>query len=232
MTEMERLINEEGLAGTVDLIVCDLPYGVTRNSWDKRLPFDKLWERIDILTKNNAAVCLFGQEPFSSYMRMSNIKNYRYDWIFRKSVVTGYQNANKMPMREHEVISVFYRSLPTYNPQGLRPAVNVKKNRATAQSENYGLIKGGEYYKEFTNYPKSIIGGFGVPNHYHPTEKPVPLIEYLIKTYSNEGETVLDMTMGAGGAAIACRNLNRNFIGIELEEKYYNIAKQRLNGEI
>ena len=207
----------------VDAIIADIPYGTTACKWDSVIPFEQMWDCLHKLIKNNGAIVLFGSEPFSSALRMSNIKNYKYDWIWKKSNVMGFLNAKKRPLKEIENILVFNSKI--YNPQGL--IKNPKKNRRGSQTDtlgNYNLIN----FSEYTNYPKTILE-FKSERGLHPTQKPVALMEYLVKTYTNEGETVLDFTMGSGSTGVACKNLNRNFIGIELEEKYFNIAEKRIN---
>lgn len=226
---MDKLI-ENGVK--VDMILTDPPYGTTRCKWDSAIPFDQMWEQIHSVAKKNAAILLFGSEPFSSALRMSNIKKYKYDWIWDKVKPSGHLNAKKMPMMRHENISVFSYGAIVYNPQGLikgtynnsRPSKELKKcDTPYGATRIHGV-------SEYTNYPHEIIV-FSKPNdvkRLHPTQKPVALLEYLIKTYTNEGETVLDFTMGSGSTGVACINTNRNFIGIELDQKYYNIARSRL----
>lgn len=208
----------------VDAIIADIPYGTTACKWDSVIPFEQMWECLHELIKDDGAIVLFGNEPFSSLLRCSNLKKYKYDWIWKKSNVMGFLNAKKRPLKEIENILVFNSKI--YNPQGL--IKNLKgKNRQGSQTDtlgNYNLIN----FSEYTNYPKTILE-FKSERGLHSTQKPVALMEYLIKTYTNEGETVLDFTMGSGTTGIACKNLNRNFIGIELEEKYFNIAEKRIN---
>ena len=204
--------------------------GTTACKWDSIIPFDEMWQKLNKLIKPNGAIVLFGSEPFSSALRMSNIKNYKYDWIWEKNKPTNFGNANKMPLKSYEIISVFYKSLPTYNPQGLIniPEKTVKRNK-NEEPEAYGktgLI--GEFKRSKTNFPRQNLK-FGMEGkNVHPTQKPVALMEYLIKTYTNENELVLDFTMGSGTTGVACKNLDRNFIGIELDEKYFEKAKKRI----
>lgn len=224
---MDKLI-EQGV--TVDAIITDPPYGTTACKWDNVIPFDKMWERLNKLIKPNGAIVLFGNEPFSSALRMSNIKNYRYDWKWLKSYSVGFMNANKMPLKSYEDIIVYYKKLPTYNPQGLievNKKTTRKKDKSTTVYSDMGL-KEGQYTQKFTNYPQDRIRT-KKEKTIHPTQKPVSLMEYLIKTYTNENEIVLDFTMGSGTTGVACKNLNRNFIGIELDEKYFKIAENRIN---
>jgi len=218
--------------GSVDAIICDPPYGTTACKWDSAIPFDAMWEQLHRIIKPNGAIVLFGSEPFSSALRMSNIKNYKYDWIWEKSKPSGHLNAKKQPMRKTETISAFYKKQCTYNPQGLIEGVfnNNRPSRAKKTKGDYVHGKEREIgLSKFTNYPNNILE-FSNPNNktVHPTQKPVDLMEYLIKTYTNEGETVLDFTMGSGSTGVACKNLGRSFIGIEQDEKYFNIAKERI----
>ena len=208
--------------GSVDLVLTDPPYGTTACKWDSIIPFEPMWEQLNRIIKPNGAICLFGSEPFSSALRMSNINGFKYDWYWKKRPV-NFLNAKKQPLREVENIMVFNSG--TYYPQGLiyKPRTN-KRSNSTQTNGNHGL----ENHSEFTNYPKNILEQIG-ERGLHPTQKPVALLEYLIKTYTNEGETVLDFTMGSGSTGVACVNLKRNFIGIELEEEYFKIAEERIN---
>ena len=212
---------------SIDMILCDLPYGTTQNKWDSVIPFEPLWSQYRRLIKDNGAIVLFGAEPFSSALRMSNIKAYKYDWIWDKRQVTGFLNAKKQPLRQHETISVFYKKQCVYNPQMFKGKPQLKNTGG--QSSNYGKYTYMPHVSDIY-YPKSILtfpqqrikGG-------HPTQKPVPLLEYLIKTYTNEGNIVLDNCMGSGSTGVACVNLNRNFIGMELKQEYFDIAVERIN---
>jgi len=219
----------------VDAIITDIPYGVTSCRWDSVIPFDGMWKRINKLIKLNGAILLFGTEPFSSALRMSNIKNYKYDWIWEKTKQTGFQNAKRMPMRKTENISVFYKKPPTYNPQGLiKLDKPIKSGRKRLKNDHKLGVAGKEdHYTTHTNYPNNLIL-FSNPSgagHLHPTQKPVELMEYLIKTYTNENELVLDFTVGSGTTGVACSKTNSDFIGIELDEEYFNIASKRLDEE-
>ena len=215
---MDRLI-EEGIK--VDMILTDPPYGTTACKWDSVIPFDEMWSRLNKLIKFNGAIVLFGSEPFSTNLRISNIKNYKYDWVWNKRPV-NFLNAKRQPLREVENIMVFNSKI--YNPQGLiyKERIN-KRSNSTETNSKHGLSNKSYY----TNYPKQILRFIG-ERGLHPTQKPVALLEYLIKTYTDEGELVLDFTMGSGSTGVACINTNREFIGIELNEKYFNIAKGRL----
>lgn len=214
--------------GSVDMILCDLPYGITKCKWDSVIPFDVLWERYSRVIKDNGAICLFSQMPFSAMLVSSNLQMYRYEWIWKKSNSTGFLNANKMPLKTHESINVFYKKLPTYNPQFTQG--KPYKATCSSQTANYG-----EFYKITTvsdgrRYPIDVLE-FNSETGLHPTQKPVALLEYLIKTYTNERDTVMDNCMGSGSTGVACKNLNRNFIGIELDKNYFDIAKERIENE-
>jgi DNA modification methylase len=220
---------------SVDMILCDLPYGTTACKWDVIIPFEPLWDHYWRVIKPNGAVVLFGNEPFSSYLRMSQIKTYKYDWVWEKERGNGFVNANKQPLKAVENIMVFYSSQVNYNPQMIPLDKPYKHVLPTSQSEShqYGCVKSDSerVYKEYTHsHPKNIIK---IPREHntktqHPTQKPVALLEYLIKTYTNEHEIVLDNCMGSGSTLVACVNTGRNGIGIEKDEKYFEIAKQRI----
>jgi len=225
-------------SGSIDAIITDPPYGTTACKWDSVIPFDLMWEQLNRIIKPNGAIVLFGSEPFSSALRMSNIKNYKYDWIWDKKRCTGFLNAKKQPLRNNETISVFYKKQPTYNPQPYKKNTtgNMGKSKEH-QTDNYGKYHqvDNDNSNEF-GYPRTLLTQIPVINNLskdksglHPTQKPVALMEYLIKTYTNENETVLDFTMGSGSTGVAAKNTNRNFIGIEQDEKYFNIAKNRIN---
>lgn len=209
--------------GSVDLVLTDPPYGTTACKWDSVIPFEPMWEQLNRIIKPNGAICIFGSEPFSSALRMSNIKNFKYDWIWQKSNVMGFLNAKKRPLKETENISVFNSKV--YYPQGLE--INEKgKNRRGKQTETLGKYEPINK-SEYKNYPRTILQ-FKSERGCHPTQKPVALLEYIINTYTNERETVLDFTMGSGSTGVACVNTGRNFIGIELDEGYFDIAKNRI----
>lgn len=222
---------------SVDMVLCDPPYGVTaKNKWDVVIPFDLLWNHYERICKENAAIVLFGQDKFSAECMLSNKKIHRYNLIWKKVLPSGFLNANRMPLREHEDIMVFYKKLPTYNPQKVKGnpchskgKVVGKMNDAQLNNNNYGDFKCVETTGEM-KFPTSVLE-FQKPHPskaVHPTQKPVALLEYLIKTYTDEGEIVLDNCMGSGSTGVACVNANRNFIGIELDEKYFQIAKERI----
>jgi site-specific DNA-methyltransferase (adenine-specific) len=227
----------------VDTIITDPPYGTTQCKWDSVIPFTPMWEDINKLTKNNGAICIFGSEPFSSILRCSNIKHYKYDWIWEKTKPQGFLNAKKMPLKGYEQISIFYNKPCTYNPQGLikinkilkntgtKNATSLKKTNGDKTSAN-NAIKNITYKQEYTNYPTMILKYSNSGNkQVHPTQKPVDLLEYLIRTYTNENEIVLDFTMGSGSTGVACMNTNRRFIGIELDATYCDIAKNRIQDD-
>jgi DNA modification methylase len=216
----------------VDAIITDPPYGTTACRWDSIIPFDEMWPRLNKLVKPNGAIVLFGSEPFSSALRMSNIKNYKYDWVWDKVLPTGHLNAKKQPMRRHELISVFYQRQCGYtpikskgHPRKVVKSRNIRKNSLYGDYDNVGGYDSEERYP--TTLLRYSTGGTRT-KIVHPTQKPVALMEYLIKTYTNEGEIVLDFTMGSGTTGVACVNLGRKFIGIELDHEYFNIAKKRI----
>ena len=217
---------------SIDLILCDLPYGTTHNKWDTIIPFDKLWAQYKRIIKDNGAILLFSQMPFGASLIMSNPKMFRYEWIWEKNQAVGFLNAKKMPLRKHENILVFYKHLPTYNPQGLIKLDEPiqEEGSANRNGKNYGVADK-SFIRTHTNYPTDIIT-FSKDSGYHPTQKPVDLLEYLIKTYTNEGDTVLDNCMGSGSTGVACVNTNRDFIGMELNEEYFKIACERIEGGI
>ena len=219
---------------SIDMILCDLPYGVTaRNKWDEVIPFDLLWEEYKRIIKDNGVICLFGQGMFTAKLMASNSKMWRYNLIWHKTQPTGFLNANRMPLRNHEDICVFYKQLPTYNPQKTtghtRKVSSAEHKKNCKVTTNYGEhnLKS---YDSTERYPTSVITYSKDIQKaaLHPTQKPVSLLEYLIKTYTNEGQIVLDNCMGSGSTGIACLNTNRHFIGMELDEKFFGIAKNRI----
>ena len=214
--------------GSVDMILADLPYGTTACKWDNVIPFEPLWKHYWRVLKPNGAVVLFGSEPFSSHLRMSQIKHYKYDWVIDKKRVSNPMIAKKQPLRHLENIIVFGGK--TYFPQGIEKATKQLGGRKKHTTDfNFG--NSGEYKQEFTNYPRQLLS-FSFDNYgkncKHPTQKPVALLEYLIKTYTHEGETVLDNTMGSGSTGVAAVNTGRKFIGIEQDDKYFAIAQKRI----
>ena len=210
--------------GSIDAIICDPPYGATACKWDSIIPFDLMWEQLKRVIKSNGAIVLFGSEPFSSLLRCSNLKGFKYDWYWKKgNAKIGHLNAKKRPLFNIETISIFNTS--NYNPQGLIPFGKI--TRRGGNGDNFGK-SGTANFQDFTNYPVNLLDFPKDKERIHPTQKPVALMEYLIKTYTNEGETVLDFAMGSGTTGVACVNTNRNFIGIEKDDKYFEIAKKRL----
>lgn len=234
LAEMDKLI-ERGVK--VDMILTDPPYGTTACKWDSVIPFEPMWERINKLIKPNGAILLFGSQPFTSALVMSNIKNYKYDWVWAKERGTGYARANKQPMRITESISVFYQSQPYYYSIGekldkpYKHALPIYGSGSDGGPSNNLTPDGRRIHKTYTHSKKNNLIRIAREDNrksLHPTQKPVALLEYLIKTYTNEGETVLDFTMGSGSTGVAAKNLNRNFIGIELDDEYFEIAKSRI----
>ena len=213
--------------GSIDMILCDLPYGTTDCKWDTIIPFEPLWEQYNRIIKDNGAIVLFASQPFTTTLINSNLKHYRYNWYWKKNNITGGQFAKYQPLRCIEDICVFYKKMPTYNPQGImkldKPILKkVNKNSFNFKGKNGTLQK-------YTNYPKHFIEFSKDTNGVHPTQKPVALLEYLIKTYTNEGDVVLDNCMGSGSTCVAAVNTNRHYIGFELDEKYFDIACKRLD---
>jgi site-specific DNA-methyltransferase (adenine-specific) len=222
---------------SIDMILCDLPYGTTACKWDVVIPFEPLWEQYKRIIKDKGAIVLFGSEPFSSHLRISNIKQYKYDWIWKKNRPTDKFNAKNRPMGIHENISVFSSGVTAnvktnnkmpYFPQGLI-SCNIEIRGTTGKWESTKRKSHKEKYMlKATGYPTSLLEYKKDEDHCHHTQKPVALLEYLIKTYTLEGETVLDNTMGSGSTGVACINTKRNFIGIEKDDKYFEIAKKRI----
>lgn len=231
---MSKLI-EKGIK--VDMILTDPPYAKTQNKWDTIIPFEPMWDKINKLIKDKGAVILFGQGSFSAKLIMSNEKYHRYNLIWDKKLPSGFLNSNRMPLPVHEDILVFYKKLPTYNPQKFKGKPNNSKGKMDKKYENnnygeFNQVDNREVLGDM-KFPRSILS-FQKPHPskaLHPTEKPVELLEWLIKTYTNEGDLVLDFTSGSGSTAVACKNLNRKFIGIEKVEKYFDIAVKRIKGD-
>ena len=256
MIELNTIYNEDCLEGmkripdgSVDMVLCDLPYGTTQLKWDSCLPFDKLWEQWLRVCKTNAAIVLFSSQPFTTDLINSNRKMFKYEIIWKKTQRTGFFNAKKQPLRLHENILIFYQKQPTYNPQTSikKDAFGIGRRRGNSdfKKTNGGFVgkvgreKAESYYYEEKGwrYPTDVIefsnwngALFGNTNRSvkHPTQKPLDLCEYLIKTFTNEGETVLDNCMGSGTTAVACINTKRNFIGFELDKGYWEISQQRI----
>lgn len=222
--------------GSIDMILCDMPYGISRNKWDTVIPLDRLWYIYKRIIKDNGAIVLFSQQPFTAALVSSQPQLFRYEWIWHKTQPTGFLNAKRMPLRAHENILVFYKKLPTYNPQKThghkRKVSTAEHKRNSAKTTNYGAYKA-HTYDSTDRYPTSVLT-YSTDKQkaaYHSTQKPVALLEYLIKTYTNEGDTVLDNCMGSGSTGVACVNTGRRFIGIEIDENYYNVARKRIEGE-
>src|SRR5574344_1255576 len=238
MLEINKIYNMDCLEGmkliddkSIDCIICDLPYGTTQCKWDTIIPFEPLWEQYNRIIKDNGAIVLFGSEPFSSTLRLSNIKYYKYDWIWDKVKGTGSLNAKRQPMRNHELISVFYKKQCIYNPQKTYGHKMKKSYRSKdLQTDVYGEMKNDYTYESTERYPRSIqVFSTDTQNSsLHPTQKPVALIEYLIKTYTNEGELILDNCIGSGTTAVSCVNTGRNYLGFEKEKEYFDIAVKRV----
>ncbi|QIG67927.1 modification DNA-methylase protein [Rhizobium phage RHph_Y60] len=213
--------------GSVDMILCDLPYGTTQNKWDTVIPFEPLWREYWRVAKRNAAIVLTAAQPFTSALVMSQIDAFKYDWTWRKNQATNVFNAKKQPLRDKEDVLIFAHGTPLYNPQNLvhkpQPSRNSKTN-----SENWGTGKNGAYVQEFTNYPKQVLEFESVQRSIHPTQKPVALFEYLIRTYTSPGDTVLDNCAGSGTTAIAAINSDRGYICIEKDAEYYRRASERI----
>ena len=233
---LERMV--EIPDGSVDMVMADLPYGTTACKWDSVIPFEPLWAAYKRVCKKNAAIVLTASQPFTSALVMSNTKDFKYDWTWRKPKGTGHLNAKKMPMRDKEDILVFYREQCIYNPQFTQGTPYKDKagkdhSASSSMTDCYGGYTNFRNDNDGRRYPKQVIE-FGVVERgtEHPTQKPVALMEYLIRTYTNEGETVLDNTMGSGTTGVACVNTGRSFIGIERDEKYFAIAQARCGVEV
>lgn len=214
-----------------DFILCDLPYGRTQNKWDCLIPFNALWQNYERLLKPSGCVALFGIQPFTSLLVVSNLSMYKYDWIWKKTQAVGHLNAWRQPMRDTETISIFCKGQSTYNPQITdKPLKDIRPLSArTRKTSNYGdhdlTTRRCPIDKSM---PRTVIEFANAQGVVHPTQKPVPLLEYLIQTYTNKGDSVLDNCMGSGSTGIACVNLARKFTGIEKDEKYFQIAKKRI----
>ena len=229
--------------GSVDAVITDPPYGTTACKWDNVIPFEEMWRELKRIIKPNGAIVLFGSEPFSSLLRCSNLKMFKYDFYWRKSRPSGFTNAKLKPLKDIETITVFsegatangsIKNMP-YFPQGLEDCDIDWKRPQLYEDGDKGVNPARKSHKlerKITKkgYPRQVLD-YTNSNHnnLHPTQKPVALLEYLVKTYTQEGETVLDFTMGSGTTGVACKNLNRNFIGIEMDDKYFNISKERIN---
>lgn len=221
--------------GSVDCIITDPPYGTTQNKWDSVIDLELMWQEVWRVLKPNGACVLFSAQPFTSVLISSQLKYYKYEWVWVKNLKTGNLNARRMPMGGHETVQVFYKKPPTYNPQKRQRTTEVKSgNKRNSKTDNYGSQK--EFYNDRQSdliNPDTVITNIKCVHNssgkVHPTQKPVELMEYLIKTYTNEGEAVLDFTMGSGSTGVACANTNRKFIGIELDKDYFEISQSRIN---
>lgn len=225
---LEKMRNID--SNSIDMILCDPPYGTTRNKWDSVIPLDKMWDEYKRIIKDNGAIVLFSSEPFTSELILSNLKMFRYDLIWAKTQGSDFLNANRKPLKAHENILVFYKHLPTYNKQYWYSTPYKCANKKRTHSSNYGTYStkvGSEGSEDGKRYPLSVLK-FNSEKGLHPTQKPVALLEWLIKTYTNENDIVLDNCMGSGSTGVACINTNRKFIGIELDDKYFDIAVNRI----
>ena len=217
---------------SIDMILCDLPYGTTACKWDSIIPLEPMWEQLKRVIKPNGAIVMTASQPFTTTLIASNMKMFKYCWVWDKGVPSGFNYARFQPMRKHEDILVFYAKAPTYDSQGdpYDKPVTYKMAHSESDSSHMTHSRKGEYATATHKRKHSILRFDKVRNGVHPTQKPVALMEYLIKTYTNEGETVLDFTMGSGTTGVACKNLNRDFIGIEFDAEYFEIAKTRIEG--
>lgn len=220
---------------SVDMILTDLPYGTTQNKWDSVIPLDKVWKQYNRVIKDNGVIVLFSAHSFTAQLMLSNQKNFKYKLIWEKSKATNFLNAKKQPLRKYEEICVFYKKQPTYNPQMTKGEPYNKGVRKDQLTGSYGDFQPVEVKSDGSRYPTDVVyfkTSESEGEVVHATQKPVALLEYLIKTYTNENDLVLDSTMGSGSTCVACVNTNRNYIGIELEEDYYNIAKNRVENTL
>lgn len=238
---LNKVFNEPCLEGmryiednSIDMVLCDLPYGTTNCTWDSVIDLDLLWEQYNRVIKINGAIVLTSSQPFTSVLISSNLKDFKYCWVWEKSKATGYLNAKKMPLKAHEDICVFYKKPPVYNPQ-MREGVPYNKGKALRTTDVYGSQKATLVEnKEGKRYPRSIVYFKTAESEgkvIHPTQKPILLMQYLIKTYTNPGDLVLDSCMGSGATAIACIYNKRNFVGFEWNDKgntYYDICMERI----
>jgi len=220
---------------SIDAIICDLPYGTTACKWDTIIPFELLWEQYKRIIKDNGAIVLFGSQPFTSALVMSNVKMFKYEWVWNKKLGGNSMLVKYQPYKIHENILVFGKGKTIYNPiMEIRGKERIKNGKTSKEIENAFNVKGGEKTYNNIYYPQSILEktNAGRTGRLHPTQKPEALLEYLVKTYTNEGDTVLDNTMGSGTTGVACKNLNRSFIGIEMDDKYFEIAKKRIESHV
>ena len=216
---------------SIDMILCDLPYGTTANKWDVIIPIGPLWNEYERVIKDSGAIVLFTQPPFTYKIAYPKLNLFRYEWIWVKENGTGFLNARRMPLKLTENILVFYKKLPTYNPQGVIELENPVMMNRRKKKKNYRSVRR-RYMKTKKNFPKNLLYFARDKEKFHPTQKPVALLEYLINTYTNEGDVVLDNCMGSGSTGVACVNTNRDFIGVEMDKDYFEIAKQRINNAL
>ncbi len=219
---------------SIDMILCDLPYGTTQCKWDTVIPFDLLWRQYCRITKDNAAIVLFGAEPFASHLRLSNLQMYKYDWIWDKVKGTGFLNAKKQPMRNHEVICVFYKNQCTYNPQMTVGQQKVSKRRKGLQTDVYGQADEDYIYNSSERYPRSIqvFSTDTQKSSLHPTQKPIPVLKQLIQIYTDIGDVVIDPVAGSGSTLRACAELNRSCYGFEIKKEFYNKSKNLMLSDV
>lgn len=217
-------------SGTVDLVCADIPYGTTQCRWDSVLDLETMWAELYRIAKPNAAIVLFSAQPFTSILVSSNLADWRSEWIWEKGNATGFLNAKKQPLRAHENIQVFYRRQPTYNPQMTNGHARKTSKRKTVNSECYGKALNLTEYDSTQRYPRDVqfFSSDKQKGNYHPTQKPLALVKYIIETYSNPGDTVLDFTMGSGTTGVACQEIRRPFIGIEKEKPIFQTDCQRM----
>ncbi len=226
LEEMKKIKTE-----SIDMILCDLPYGITKNKWDIAIPFDKLWDNYNRIIKKNGCIVLFGCQPFTSMLISSNLSIFRYTLVWEKNKFSDFLNAKRKPMKIHEDICIFYKKQPIYNPQYFykEPYIRWNKQEAVDKQTNYGKHNENiSQSKDGKRLPTTVLKFNRVERPSHPTEKPVELLEWLIKTYTNKNDIVLDNTMGTGSTGVACKKNNRKFIGIEIDKNYYEIAVQKI----
>lgn len=218
---------------SIDLICADLPYGTTNCKWDTCIPLEPLWKQLKRIAKDNTAIILFAQTPFDKVLGTSNLSQLRYEWIWEKTAATGFLNAKKMPLKAHENVLVFYKKLPKYNPQKTTGHERKTAGRKSVDSEVYGKAVKKTHYDSTERYPRSVqvFPSDKQRKPLHPTQKPLALLEYIVKTYSLPGDTVLDFCMGSGTCGVATKKLGRNFIGFEKEVKYFDVAKRRIEDQ-
>lgn len=245
---INKIFNEDCLIGmnripngAIDLVICDLPYGTTDLEWDTVIPFDSLWKQYKRVCNPNAAILLFSAQPFTTDLINSNRKMFRYEIIWEKTLAVGFLNAKKIPLKAHENICVFYSKMPTYNPIKTYIKETYRRRKQSGVAKQYSKTRGETIYEnDGTRFPRDVVkfsnftdtGFSGKGNHIHPTQKPVPLIEYLIKTYSNDGDLVLDNCIGSGTTAVAAINTGRRFVGFETNREYFDYANDRINAAI